>query len=712
MRRPWTFLAVMAASLLTGPTVHPAAVDYASTPRVDAHLALEHHRAPAGATTDLVLALDILEGWHTYWAFPGESGEETRIEFELPDGVSAGPIQWPVPERIPFGPVVNYGYEGTAYHLVTLSLSDDLSTGQRLPITAHARWLVCEEECIPEEASFRLELEVGPAQSQDGVGGAFETARSALPVPAPWPLERVAADRLRIAGDFDADTLIDAYYFADTWGRIQPSAGQQYRVVDGALELDYTPGPMPGPLAGVLVLAERIDGREVRHGFALLEDTSATASNATTAGADATEVASATGLGLAAALLLAFAGGVLLNLMPCVFPVLSVKLLALTREAHAGPATLRRAGWAWTSGVLACFGLIGAVLLVLRASGEAIGWGFQLQEPLVIGALALLFFWLGLALSGYVEIGTRLMGLAGEGGSGHGGHFATGLLAAVVATPCTAPFMGTAVGWAVLQPAAVALAVLLALGAGMAAPFLALCHAPSWLARLPRPGPWMVRLKEALAFPLYASAIWLVWVLARQGGADAVAVLLGAMLLLAFALWLARQAPRLAGAPVFGALLALGLLWATLPGADTRLAGSGAASAVDNVNADRVNADRVNAGRIAELRAAGQPVFLNLTAAWCVTCLVNERVALRTDTVQAAFERHQVTYLEGDWTDRDPEITRLLEAFGRAGVPLYVIYPPRGEPRVLPQVLTPAIVVGALDQILGNAAQIDEEEAS
>lgn len=682
--RHWTRWVTLAACLILAATGQAATFDRASTPRVEATFAAEHTRVPAGGDSSLLLHLDILEHWHTYWAFPGESGEETRIEFELPDGVTVGAMQWPTPQRIPFGPVVNYGYEGSADHLLTLSLDDDLAEGTVLPLTAHARWLVCKEECIPEEASFSIRLEVGPAQAAADSPADFAAARERLPLASPWPLEQPAADRLRIPGEFDAEVLSHAYFFADTWGRIQPSAGQSFEVSDGALELRYTPGPAPGPLAGVLTLVERIDGQEQRHGFAFT-------ANGTAMPAATVEGISeaAAGLGLLLALALAFAGGILLNLMPCVFPVLSVKLLALTQHAHGEATALRRAGYAYSAGVLCCFGLIAVVLLLLRAGGEAIGWGFQLQEPWVIAALALLFFWLGLALSGWVEIGNRLMGVAGQH-SGRGGDFGTGLLAAVVATPCTAPFMGAAVGWAVLQPAAVAMSVLLALGAGMAAPFLALCFAPGLLRRLPRPGPWMIRLKEALAFPLYASAIWLVWVLARQAGPDAVALVLLCMLLLALTIWLSRQTPALRGAPVAGLILAAGLAIAMLPGLSTRPEAA-------------VQATTVNATRIAELRAAGQPVFLNLTAAWCVTCLVNERVALRTDTVRQAFDAHGVTYLEGDWTDRDPEITALLEEFGRAGVPLYVIYPPTGTPRVLPQVLTPALVVDALQETLGEA---------
>ena len=687
-----SFLWVIALGLLASADTSAAAVDHASTPRVEATLAAEHGTVPAGSRSALLLRLHIIEHWHTYWAFPGESGEETRIEFVLPDGVEIDAIDWPVPERIPLGPVMNYGYEGIADHLLPLTVAADLAPGTRLPIEAHARWLVCEEECIPEEASFSLTLEVGELEPNTGTAAAFSEARAALPLDAPWPLEQPESDVLRVPGNFDPDGITDAYFFADTWGRIQPSAGQSFRIEDGVLEVTYTPGPAPGPISGVLTLVERIDGSEQRHGFRFSANGAAPAGSASAA-----EAGRSAGLGLALALLLAFAGGILLNLMPCVFPVLSVKLLALTSHAHGDPAALRRAGYAWTAGVLTCFALIGLALLTLRAGGSAIGWGFQLQEPRVIAALALLFFWLGLALSGWVEIGTRLMGLAGQT-AGRGGHFATGLLAAIVATPCTAPFMGAAVGWAVLQPGAVAMSVMLALGAGMAAPFLALCFAPRLLARLPRPGPWMLRLKELLAFPLYASAIWLVWVLARQAGPDAVALVLGGMLIIALAVWLGHQTRATRAAPAVGIVFAAGLLMALLPGA-----GSAPGSA---------DPARVNATRIAELRAAGEPVFLNLTAAWCVTCLVNERVALRTDAVQDAFARHRITYLEGDWTDRDPDITALLEEFGRAGVPLYVIYPPRGEPRVLPQMLTPAMVISALEQTLGNSARVATEESS
>ncbi|WP_051234739.1 protein-disulfide reductase DsbD family protein [Marinimicrobium agarilyticum] len=407
---------------------------------------------------------------------------------------------------------------------------------------------------------------------------------------------------------------------------------------------------------------------------------------ATTAEAITQPEAPTSSLWLLQAVGFALLGGMILNLMPCVFPVLSIKVMSL---AQADRSHMARHGWAYTAGIMVCFLAFSGILMLARAGGEAIGWGFQLQSPLLVAALAYLFFIMGLSLSGLINIGTGMMG-AGQSltqRSGLSGSFFTGVLAAVVASPCTAPFMGAALGFALTQPGLVGLTVFAALGLGMALPLLLLCHMPALARRLPRPGAWMETLKELLAFPLYITALWLVWVLGRQVGLNAAMVLCLGGVAIAFALWLMNRpaggwAQYLRRAGIAAAwVAAIVVPWQMLTSTPEH---------------DRWQP--YSAETLAELRAQGTPVFVNLTADWCITCMANEKVALGTEQVNNAFEELGVVTLKGDWTNRDPEITALLDAYGRSGVPLYLWFPSghTGDGKMLPQLLTADIVEGAL----------------
>lgn len=386
-------------------------------------------------------------------------------------------------------------------------------------------------------------------------------------------------------------------------------------------------------------------------------------------------------------LLLALLGGIILNLMPCVFPVLSIKVMSLAR---ADRARLPLHGWAYTAGIVSCFALFGIALLAARAGGEAIGWGFQLQSPALIAALAYLFFILGLSLSGLISIGTRWMGTgqALTEKTGLGGSYFTGVLAAVVASPCTAPFMGAALGFALTQPALVSLSVFVALGLGMALPLLLLCYVPALARRLPRPGHWMETLKQALAFPLYLTAVWLLWVLGRQAGSDAIIAVCTGAVAIAFGCWLAGRSTRTAaGHGVrWVAVIAAWVIAIVLP------------LQLLNQPVEESRWQAYTPERLQQLRAEGRPVFINLTADWCITCLANERVTLGTDEITRAFDRHGVATLKGDWTNREPQITRLLEDYGRSGVPLYLWFPAghQGPGEILPQILTRSRILEAL----------------
>ncbi|MFV8783476.1 protein-disulfide reductase DsbD family protein [Microbulbifer sp. SA54] len=407
--------------------------------------------------------------------------------------------------------------------------------------------------------------------------------------------------------------------------------------------------------------------------------------------------------GLLLALVLAFGGGLILNLMPCVFPVLSIKALAITHSK--GNRHLH--GWAYTAGVIATFTLIAAVMLALRATGEAVGWGFQLQSPPVVATLVYLFFIMGLSLSGLTEFGSRLMGMGGHTSSGLGGSFSTGALASVVASPCTAPMMGSALGFAVTQPAAVALAVFAALGAGMAAPFLLLTYVPQLAERLPRPGPWMERLKQLLAFPMYLTAVWLLWVLGRQTGSDGVALVLAGAVAIAFALWLwPRPTEDTRGAGRFGrsALAIAALAGAALLIPQLDKATGSSASATSSAYWQPYSPEALE-----NARAEGQPVLINMTAAWCITCLANEKVVLSSDAVSDAIGQLGITALKGDWTNQDPRISDLLARYGRTSVPLYLLYPAGGgEPTILPQILTRDGLLAALRDAAGTSEVVSE----
>lgn len=388
--------------------------------------------------------------------------------------------------------------------------------------------------------------------------------------------------------------------------------------------------------------------------------------------------------------LFAFLGGVVLNLMPCVFPVLALKVLSLVNASSISRQEQQAHGLSYSAGVVGSFLLVGGVLLALRAAGEALGWGFQLQTPWLVACLAFLFFALALSLSGFIEFGA---GWAGAGQdlterSGHSGSFFTGVLAVVVASPCTAPFMGAALGFALVQPPISALSIFAALGVGMAAPFLLLVLVPQFATVLPKPGAWMVSFKEIMAIPLYLTVIWLVWVVGRQTGVDGMATVLSGCVLIYIALWLWRSGSGVKRAASAVALVAAVAL-ATGPLLDRK------PRATESV------ANAYSAEKVLQLRASGKAVFVNLTADWCITCLANERVALSKPSVMQAFDRTNVAYLKGDWTNNDPVITDLLRQYDRSGVPLYLLFPadPSKPAEILPQVLTPSIVIGALEAI-------------
>jgi thiol:disulfide interchange protein DsbD len=673
-----------------------AASARAETPQVAAELLASVTAVHAGEEVLLGLRQSIIPHWHTYWSNPGDSGIATTIAWKLPPGASAGPIQWPPPSRFRLGPLVNYGYADEVTLLTSIKVPADAAAGSSFAVHATVDWLVCREDCIPQQVKLSLTLPiVGAGETAARGSPLIEKALASLPLASPWPvtIERDMEHLvLRVAApELSSAQLADVWFYPAQWGRIGQSADQPWQVGEHGLALRLQPGeapPLPGePLSGVLVITEDTADGPLARGYQL------------SAPLFAAPVAD-NPLGLPAAMLLALLGGAILNLMPCVFPVLSIKALSLLQHAQAAPWQTRLQGIAYTCGVLASFALLGAALLAVKAGGAEVGWGFQFQSPLFVLVVAYLVFAVGLSLSGVFAVGGSLVGVGSSLAArpGYAGSFFTGALATLVATPCTAPFMGTALGYAVTRPPAELMAVCLSLGLGLAMPFLLLSTWPPLRRCLPRPGPWMERLKQVLAFPMYATAAWLVWVLAQQAGPNAVLLALGGMVLIAFSAWLyasTRLGGVLArhGAVGVAALVLAGLLLGGYFGIETPPAK--AASAPNH--GDQVW-EPYTPARLQALRGDGKPVFLNFTAAWCISCLVNERVALSNPAVVDTLKKSGIAYLKGDWTNRDRQISEKLAEFGRSGVPLYVYYPPGGgsAPVVLPQLLTPDIVLGTI----------------
>jgi thiol:disulfide interchange protein len=691
--RPLHILVALISVLRLAILPAEAAPQQAATEQVRAELLAAVDAVHPGEEILLGIRQRIIPHWHTYWINPGDSGIATRIAWKLPPGAQAGDIQWPVPSRFQSGPIVNFAYENEVTLLVPVRVPSTATVGSLFPVVASVDWLVCREDCIPQQAELELVLPItAPGTPRREYHPLIDAARVQLPVTSPWPIRAEAQASglsLQLTGNaFAAETIRDVRFYPAEWGRIAHAAAQTWQVDPRGIVLSLTPGEAPAnpgePLRGVLVVSETGSEGPIRRGFVV---------DAELIGATATD----SDVGLATALLLALLGGVVLNLMPCVFPVLSIKALSLLQHAQQTPREARRQGIAYTLGVLASFVLLASVLIVLKAGGSRIGWGFQFQSPLFVLAVVYLVFVVGLSLSGVFTVGVSVTGIGSALAErpGYAGSFFTGVLATVVATPCTAPFMAAAVGFALTQPAAALLGIFLSLGCGLALPYLLLSHWPALQRRLPRPGPWMERTRQFLAFPMYGTTVWLLWVLAQQTGTSAIGIALGGMVVLAFAAWLydstrhGSASVRRGGAGVAALAAALAVLGG-LSGID---AGAPAATTLR----DR-NWEAYGAARLAELRRSGQPVFLNFTAAWCISCLINERVALSDAAVADAFRDAGITYLKGDWTNRDQAITTKLAEFGRSGVPLYVYFPPGGSaaPVVLPQILTPQIVLDAV----------------
>jgi thiol:disulfide interchange protein DsbD len=643
-----------------------------------------------GGTVQAGLVLTLEEHWHVYWINAGDSGEPPQITWTLPAGLTAGPMQFPPPQRLPLGPLMDFGYEDGVSFPVLLTASPSMQPG-KVHLDAKVTWLVCSSVCLPGKAHLGMDLDVvrGPLPEPPLVGALGEAIKG-LPKPLPAEMSATAlGDSKQIlltlhTGGHEEDA---AFYPFDS--SVMQNAAEQ-RVEsrpDGiALRLERASDStaLPATLHGIVELSAtevyEIDPK-VTPGTLPAPGPAAKHSGDSSGSNTTAEVTAFSAIGLA------LLGGILLNLMPCVFPVLFLKGLALVHTSSEERGRQRAHGLVYTLGILVSFWIIVAALLILRSGGRELGWGFQLQSPGFVAVLALLLFFLGLSLAGQFEFGLSLTSAGGELAQkqGFAGSFFTGVLATVVATPCMGPLMGAAVGFALAQPAWLTFTVFTALGLGLALPYLALSMQPQWTSILPKPGAWMETLKQLTAVPLFGTAIWLTWVYAHLyagDGVDRMTWLLAGFLVLAIAGWvLGRWPAKWASGIAAVLLIALAI---ALP--------------LRKPAAETLTWKPYNEASFAAARATGDPVFIDFTAAWCLSCQVNERVVLRSNDVEELLAKNHVQLLKADWTQYDPVITRELASIGRSGVPAYVIYPPGkvSNPDVLPELLTKDLVLRQL----------------
>ena len=710
----------LAAMLPAAAQLQTKATPVVTTPHVRAELVAH---APDGVApgADVWVGLQITHQpeWHTYWKNAGDSGLPTELTWKLPPGMVAGDIAWPVPKKIPIGSLANYGYEHTVLLPVQLNISRDfkpaaaLAGASGIDIRLKASWLVCRKECIPEEGDFALTL---PAQGSTALHKAdFDAAFAAQPVPLAQPGTIAVADKVlnvRIDGLPPAARGKTLDFFPETAEVIHTGAvsGKDWaQAWDGEswtatipLAEQRSASPSQMPVVVALAEADRRDGAPIawRAEAPVAGSWAATAapaqvSPALQAALEANTAAPlpAPAAGLLMALLMALLGGLLLNLMPCVFPVLAIKILGFASQAGDRRGQ-RSAGLAYTAGVMATFLALGGTMLALRAAGEQMGWGFQLQSPAVIAALAALFTVMGLNLAGMFEFGLLAPRSLCAAQAKHpmANDFLSGVLAVVIASPCTAPFMGASMGFAIGMPAPQALMLFAALGLGLALPYLVAGFVPAVSRLLPRPGPWMQTLRRVLAFPMFATVAWLVWVLGQQSGIDGAGALLGLLVALAAVVWsfTLRGRTRWVLASVLVACTAALLL---------SIGGNIVRTVEPAAVASGARWQPWSASRVTELNAAGRPVFVDFTAAWCVTCQYNKKATLADADLLAEFDARQVVLLRADWTRQDPAITAALTALGRSGVPVYVLQAPGKAPVVLTEILRKDEVRAALARL-------------
>jgi thiol:disulfide interchange protein/DsbC/DsbD-like thiol-disulfide interchange protein len=689
------------------------------TEQVEAELVSEWKGLVPGQTNTVALRLAMEDQWHSYWANPGETGLATEIEWSLPEGVTAGPIQWPAPQWIESLGLVSYGYEGEVFLLIDLDVAGTLPLGQDLTLSATASWLACKEACVPGSANLRLTLPVLNEKKPGPWKADFDATRETMPQALPeWEMkvvdngESFALTAIAPEGKTFQDHEF-TYFSLDGW--VAASKPRTFLAEGRILTIvlpktDYEPESGQDRFRGVLVGDQSRDNpklfyaKEVNLPFSGNESVAAwlaqaSGVEATLPGEKVSSIAGSPAFGTA--LFFAFVGGLMLNLMPCVFPVLSLKILGFVQQAGEDKSKVKIHGIVFTVGVLVSFWLLAGLFLILRSAGQEIGWGFQLQSPGFVALLASLLFLFGLNLQGVFEMGESLTGAGSklQAKSGYSGSFFSGVLATVVATPCTAPFMGSALGIIITLSAAQSMLIFTALAVGVAMPYLILSFFPAFLKWLPRPGAWMLTFKKGLAFLLYLTVVWLAWVFGNQVGVTGMAGLFFGLIFIGIAAWiwgdwgnLTKKKPvrRTAFAAALLAMLVGGWIQYKASGFVTPVVGELA------IASNKINWQKYSPEKVESLLAEGKTVYVDFTATWCLTCQVNKKVAFANNDVVQQFLDQGVVALKGDWTRRDPVITREIQKFGRSGVPTNVIYRPNGSSSLLPEVLTPGIVLASL----------------
>ncbi len=685
-------------SLSAGPLYSEA---YHKTPRTSIRIVSESTHITPGRPFQAGILFDLEPEWHIYWQNPGDAGLAPELSWRLPDGFSAGKIQWPYPETIFLGGLANFGYEGEVLLPVEITPPQEISTNAPVVIGVRAEWLICKEECIPESAELDLELPVKntPPVADPRWQEIFNHAREKLPLKnIGWEVSAVFSDTTITLGlnppDWYDGTPGKIRFYPVETNIIDNAADQETEAGTGryilTVERNRLSGAATDTLSGVLVSENGWRGAGSER--AIYFETPAER------GVNTSE------LGFFWAVLFAFTGGLILNLMPCVLPVLSLKILGFMQQGGEDRRRIFYHGLVFTAGVMLSFLILAGILILLQTGGAQLGWGFQLQSPQFIFILSLFFFLFALNLFGVFEIGTSVMGI-GQRTAGKGGwigSFVSGVTATIVATPCTAPFMGSALGYAITQTPGVSLTIFAALGFGMAFPYLLISGVPGLLRFIPRPGPWMETLKQIMGFLLAGTVIWLIWVFDLQTGPNGILLILTALLLTALGGWIAgrwgavnrpagsRRIAWVSGLVLIGIVVIMGI----------RFIPAMAATTVVSQEKDRLAWTPYSEETYQTLRREGTPFLIDFTAAWCLSCQVNEQVAFGSEAVIEKITGSGIALLKADWTKKDPEITRALAKYGRNSVPLYVVYGGNGkEPVLLPEILTPAIVLESLENI-------------
>jgi thiol:disulfide interchange protein len=634
-------------------------------------------------------------GWHIYWINAGDAGEPPRVDWQVPVGITAGDLQFPAPERLPLGPLMDFGYQHQVLLPIPMRADASLHAGTNAILRGRLHFLVCSNVCIPGKADLEQSV---PVTAQPGANN-----------PATEPLflaaERALPRALPATVSVQVQQTKNAFVIRVTGNT---AASAEFYPYDANLIANAAPQTVQPRPDGVSITVEKAQGLQkipaTLHGLLKFPDGTAYQFTSPITTGYVTESAvpvKRTG-GLLRILGLAFLGGLILNLMPCVFPVLFIKGLALVQSSGHERQRMRAHGAMYALGILVSFWAIVALLMVLRAGGHHLGWGFQFQSPYFVACMALLFFFLGLSLAGMFEVGLSVTCVGGELAQrgGYSGSFFTGVLATVVATPCTAPFMGAAIGFALSQSALITFAVFTLLALGLAAPYVLLTLQPAWIRLLPKPGVWMEYLKQAVSIPIFIAVIWMVWVFAQVAGSNGVAALLAGMLLTAVAGWVLGRWPAKRLSTVGAIILLVGAI--ALPCLAAKALP--ATATTSETSAQTMAWQPFSPERLAAARADGKPVFVDFSAAWCLSCQVNERVVLDRPDVEEAFRKSGVVMMRADWTNHDDTITAALAKLGRSGVPTYALYSdgPQSAPALLPEVLTTRIVMDALKNTRPN----------